>query len=404
MVFAGRVGVSLDTTALGDDIVAALLNEELGAVVQIRQRDMDAFHVLLDASAISKEHVRTIGHVNSTQEDICITHKGEVVFAATRAECQLAWSDTSYHIQLLRDNPACADMEHNLITQTRQENPGLPFHISFDMDLVQHHQALHKRPRVAILREQGTNGHVEMAYAFHAAGFTAIDVHMSDLIAQRTHLSEFVGIAACGGFSFGDVLGAASGWATSILQHEQVRQQFVDFFNHRSDTFALGICNGCQLFSQLRDLIPGAECWPLFVRNSSEQFEGRVCTLRLEDSETSSIFLTDMQGSLLPVAVAHGEGRATFLQPDHMERVQPLVVARYVDAHAQPTDVYPHNPNGSPQGITGLKSSNGRVLAMMPHPERVVLGASNSWYPRDRSQEVWGPWMKLFINARRWAA
>ena len=266
--------------------------------------------------------------------------------------------------------------------------------------------SLNDRPKVAILREQGVNGHVEMAWSFAQAGFASVDVHMSDLISGKISLGDFKGVAACGGFSYGDVLGAGNGWAKSILLHERARQEFSAFFNDRADTFALAVCNGCQLFSQLRDVIPGAENWPFFKQNLSGRFEGRVCVVEVVDSpaSTESVFLRGMVGSALPIAIAHGEGRATWLAPASAEQAKSSIALRYVDPSGQPTERYPYNPNGSPDGVTGVSALNGRVLALMPHPERVTMLSANSWYPRNESKS-WkgrGPWARMFEEARRW--
>jgi phosphoribosylformylglycinamidine synthase len=262
-------------------------------------------------------------------------------------------------------------------------------------------------PQVAILREQGVNGHVEMAYAFRKSGFRPVDVHMSDLIEGRVTLRDFVGLAACGGFSFGDVLSAASGWARSALLNQRARQEFHHFFNERTDTFTLGVCNGCQFLSQLRDLIPGTENWPRFVRNRSEQYEARVAMVELT-KDSDSIFFTNMRGSQFPVSVAHGEGRAEFKSPEQLARLksQHQVAVRFVDNRGKPTEQFPANPNGSPEGVTGVIALQGRVLAMMPHPERVCRLEANSYYPPDKADE-WGldgPWIQMFRNARRWVA
>jgi phosphoribosylformylglycinamidine synthase len=255
------------------------------------------------------------------------------------------------------------------------------------------------RPRVAILREQGVNGQIEMAAAFDRAGFTAVDVHMSDILQGRVSLAEFKGLVAGGGFSYGDVLGAGEGWAKSILFNQLARQEFSAFFE-RSDTFSLGVCNGCQMLSNLHELIPGADLWPHFVRNVSEQFEARVATVEVQQS--SSIFLQGMQGSRMPIAVAHGEGLAEFGSPEQLAALEAsaTVVLKYVDNHGNATQVYPLNPNGSPAGITGLTTPDGRVTIMMPHPERVFRAVQNSWAPDEWSED--GPWMRMFRNARVW--
>jgi phosphoribosylformylglycinamidine synthase len=263
------------------------------------------------------------------------------------------------------------------------------------------------RPKVAILREQGVNGHAEMAFGFHLAGFLSIDVHMTDIINGNVTLDSFVGIAACGGFSYGDVLGAGNGWAKSVLLHKDVREQFHRFFAERSDTFALGACNGCQFLTRIKEVIPGTESWPTFQRNLSEQFEARFSQVEVVSHKaTKSIFLNDMQGSQLPIAVAHGEGRAVFERPDDVEKLESsgLVGVRYIDDRGDPAQRYPANPNGSLMGIAGVTTPNGRVLALMPHPERVILKEACSWYPSENAKEwgEFGPWLQLFRSARKW--
>ena len=264
------------------------------------------------------------------------------------------------------------------------------------------------RPKVAILREQGVNGHAEMAFGFHLAGFSSIDVHMTDIINGDVSLDSFVGIAACGGFSYGDVLGAGNGWAKSVLLHKDVREEFHRFFTERKDTFALGACNGCQFLTRIKEVIPGTECWPTFQRNLSEQFEARFSQVEVvtKQSGTKSIFLNQMEGSQLPIAVAHGEGRAVFENPEDADKLesQGLVGVRYIDGKGEPAQRYPENPNGSPYGIAGVITPNGRVLALMPHPERVILKEACSWYP-SKEAEKWGefgPWLEIFGAARRW--
>lgn len=287
----------------------------------------------------------------------------------------------------LRDDERCADEEHAL--RTDATFTGLNAHLTFDTTP---RPVPTKRPRVAILREQGVNGHVEMAQAFTRVGFEAVDVHMSDLLEGRFDLSSFRGLAACGGFSYGDVLGAGGGWAKSALFHPRARGVFADFFT-RPDTFSLGVCNGCQMLSQLKDLIPGADAWPRFVRNISEQFEARLSMVKIEQSP--SLFFRGMEGSVLPIAVAHGEGRV-----EPLGREDFLVSARFVDGSGAATERYPLNPNGSKAGVTALTTTDGRATILMPHPERVIRTAQLSWHPR-----TWGldsPWLRFFENARSW--
>jgi phosphoribosylformylglycinamidine synthase len=301
-------------------------------------------------------------------------------------------------MQKLRDNPECAEQEYQ--TKLDVDNPGISPQLTFDPNEdITLAIASGEGPKVAILREQGVNSHLEMAAAFIKAGFTAIDVHMSDILSGRVTLDDFKGLVACGGFSYGDVLGAGEGWAKSILFNPVAREQFARFFQ-RQDAFALGICNGCQMLSNLKELIPGTEHWPHFVRNKSEQFEARFAMVKVEQSP--SIFMRGMEGSLLPIAVSHGEGRAEFKSKEDALSANNsgLVAARFVDNYGNPTEHYPANPNGSPFGITALTNSDGRVTIMMPHPERVQRSVQNSWYPEQWGED--GPWVRMFRNARVW--
>jgi len=318
------------------------------------------------------------------------------LFAETGIKLQRIWSETSYQMQKLRDNPDCAQQEFDSILDV--DDPGLHVKLTYDPNKNTSPILLHSRPRIAILREQGVNGQVEMAAAFDRAGFAAVDVHMSDVISGRVKLADFKGLAACGGFSYGDVLGAGEGWAKSILFNPRARDEFDAFFQ-RKDTFALGVCNGCQMMSNLHEIIPGAENWAHFARNQSEQFEARFVMVEVQNSK--SILFDGMAGSRMPVAVSHGEGYADFGGSSRLKAAQKLVTLRYVDNRGQATENYPHNPNGSPQGITGLTTPNGRFTIMMPHPERVFRALQNSWYPREDRQEN-GAWLKMFQNARKW--
>ncbi|GAA5983893.1 hypothetical protein JCM10908_005964 [Rhodotorula pacifica] len=414
MCFAGRVGaeVMVDAFKKDDDAIAALFNEELGAVFQIRQVDVAAFSQVFIRAGFPSTAIHPIGRVASSREDqaVSIASAGTLLWSSTRAALQQQWAETSYRMQALRDSPTGAMEEFENIA--REDNTGISYRLTFDPaqsvadPYLERLTSLDDRPKVAILREQGVNGHVEMAWSFAQAGFASVDVHMSDLISGKISLGDFKGVAACGGFSYGDVLGAGNGWAKSILLHERARQEFSTFFNDRSDTFALAVCNGCQLFSQLRDVIPGAENWPFFKQNLSGRFEGRVCVVEVVDSpaSTESVFLRGMVGSALPIAIAHGEGRATWLAPASAEQAKNSVALRYVDPSGQPTERYPYNPNGSPDGVTGVSALSGRVLALMPHPERVTMLSANSWYPREESKS-WkgrGPWARMFEEARRW--
>ncbi|MFT7562087.1 MAG: phosphoribosylformylglycinamidine synthase, partial [Flavobacteriales bacterium] len=294
-----------------------------------------------------------------------------------------------------RDNVECAKQEFDALLDA--ENPGINAELTFDIndDIT---AGLEGRPCVAILREQGVNGQIEMAAAFDRAGFDTVDVHMSDVLSGAVTFENFRGLVACGGFSYGDVLGAGEGWAKSILFNEQARSQFKTFFE-REDTFALGVCNGCQMLSNLHELIPGAEHWPHFVRNMSEQFEARVAMVEVQESD--SVFLSGMAGSRMPIAVAHGEGRAEFASEDDINELVGQIALRYVDNYGQVTQQYPANPNGSPQGITGLTANEGRVTIMMPHPERVFRAVQNSYIPSEDWSED-GAWMRMFRNARVW--
>ena len=403
MAFTSRVGldVTLDLLAESqDDLAAVLFNEEPGAVLQVAKEHL--IEVLEQFSAAGLEDcVSVIAQINE-DDHIRFCWQEQEVLAKPRTHWLRLWSQTSHEMAALRDNPDCAQQEFDQLLDAN--DPGLFAQLSFDpeLDIVSDldHKHYENRPKIAILREQGVNGQLEMAAAFDAAGFDAIDVHMSDLLSGRAHLRNFHGLVACGGFSYGDVLGAGGGWAKTVLFNEPLRQQFTEFFA-RANTFALGVCNGCQMLSQLADLIPGAEHWPTFVRNQSEQFEARVAMVRVEDSP--SVLLRGMQGSMMPIAVAHGEGRVQLRNASLPEIQQSgLVALRYVDNYGQTTEQYPANPNGSADGITGLCSRDGRVTVMMPHPERVYRSLTNSWHPKTWGE--YGPWMRLFRNARKWLA
>jgi phosphoribosylformylglycinamidine synthase len=397
MAFAGHTGVRIDLTDLGRDPLAALFNEELGAVLQVpRARRDGILGALKKAGLVRQSHV--IGEV--TDDDlISFSHDGTEIFYDSRANLQRAWSETSFHMQRLRDNPQCAQEEYDRLLDL--QDPGLSAQLTFDPNekTAAPYIARGIRPRVAILREQGVNGQLEMAAAFDRVGFTAVDVMMSDILEGRVALTDFKGFAACGGFSYGDVLGAGEGWAKSILFNARARDEFTAFFN-RTDTFALGVCNGCQMMSNLRELIPGAAQWPHFVRNLSEQFEARFSRVQIPDNP--SIFLRGMTGSMLPVAVSHGEGRAEFRSEAHLEQVilEKQVALCFVDNRGNLARTYPSNPNGSPHGITGLTTPDGRFTILMPHPERVFRTVANSWHPQEWGED--GPWLRLFRNARVW--
>ncbi len=397
MAFAAHCGIRVDIDDLGRDAVAALFNEELGAVLQIPRARRDGIFGALKKAGLAR-HAHLIGSV--TDDDHITIMRGQtLVFSDSRIDLQRMWSETSFRMQSLRDNPQCAQEEYDGILDGA--DPGLHAQLTFDpqQDVAAPYIARGARPPIAILREQGVNGQLEMAAAFDRAGFLAVDVTMSDIIEGRASLQGYKGLAACGGFSFGDVLGAGEGWAKSILYNARARDEFAAFFDRR-DTFALGMCNGCQMMSNLHALIPGAELWPHFVRNGSEQFEARVALVDIP--QNPSMFLTDMAGSRLPIAVAHGEGRAEFRDTAQMEQ---LILSRqvalcFVDHRGALTQQYPANPNGSPHGITGLTTPDGRFTIMMPHPERVFRSITHSWHPPEWGED--GPWLRMFRNARVW--
>ncbi len=394
MLFAGRLGVSLQIDCLGDDLLAALFNEELGAVLQVSRQDTDEVVGLFEQAGFANG-IHIVGSLDNSQE-LSIYRGDKMIFSASRAELQSTWSEVSYRMQALRDNPDCARQQFEKIAD--DDDPGLHAVLTFDAnkDICAPFVKTTK-PKIAILREQGVNGHVEMAAAFDRAGFTSVDVHMSDIIHGRHSLSGFNGLVACGGFSYGDVLGAGGGWAKSILFNSRARDEFAAFFA-RPDSFGLGVCNGCQMMSGLKDIIPGADDWPRFMRNQSEQFEARLVMVKVEQSP--SILLAGMEGSRLPVVVAHGEGRAEFaIDPTLLANAE-KVVLRYVDNYGSVTESFPANPNGSPFGITGLTSTDGRFTIMMPHPERCFRALQNSWHPKEWQE--YGGWMRLFRNARVW--
>jgi phosphoribosylformylglycinamidine synthase len=396
MSFTAHTGVDVALDTLNGDPVAALFAEELGAVVQVKAADLDSIMGVLREAGLA-HHSHRLGTLNE-RDELVVSCGGETLFSRSRVELHKIWCETSYRLQALRDKPECADQEFAACGDPH--DPGLNPHVGFltDGDVAAAYVATGARPRVAILREQGVNGHLEMGAAFDRAGFAAVDVHMSDMISGATTLDGFKGLAACGGFSYGDVLGAGGGWARSILFNERAKHQFSAFFERR-DVFGLGVCNGCQMLAQLRDLIPGAQCWPHFARNESEQFEARLALVEIDPSP--SILLREMQGSRLPVAVAHGEGRAVFTE-NTAEAVYNagLVALRYVDNHGHATERYPYNPNGSEMGITGLTTSDGRFTIMMPHPERLFRTVQHSWHPPEWGED--GPWLRMFRNARRW--
>jgi len=392
MAFAGHQGLAIDLPD-GADAFALLFNEELGALVQVADADEAAFTALLAEHGLDGAALRLARPVEG--EVVEVRQSGSLLASWAWGELFDAWWTTTHRIQRLRDEPGSADAEREARLDFR--SPGLVPVVGFDPaeDVAAPFIATGARPRVAVLREQGVNGQVEMAAAFDRAGFQAVDVHMSDLIGGRVDLAGFRGLAACGGFSYGDVLGAGRGWATSILERAPVREAFAAFFA-RGDTFSLGVCNGCQMLSQLKDLIPGAVDWPRFLRNRSEQYEARLSMLEIVESP--SLFFRGMAGSRIPVAVAHGEGRADFADTGDAGRV--AVAGRFVDPQGRATEAYPHNPNGSPAGLTAFTSSDGRATILMPHPERVFRSVQMSWRPADWGED--SPWMRMFRNARVW--
>ncbi|WP_439861189.1 phosphoribosylformylglycinamidine synthase [Pseudomonas sp. MBLB4136] len=400
MAFAGHCGLNLQLDALADgreELAAVLFNEELGAVIQVRQDATPDVLAQFSAAGLG-DCVAVIGQPLNNAE-VRISFDGQAVFDGERRLLQRQWSETSYQIQRLRDNAQCADQEFDALLE--EDNPGLSAKLGYDVneDIAAPYIKKGVRPQIAVLREQGVNGQVEMAAAFDRAGFNAVDVHMSDILAGRVDLEAFKGLVACGGFSYGDVLGAGEGWAKSILFNSRARDAFQGFFE-RSDSFALGVCNGCQMLSNLHELIPGSEFWPHFVRNRSEQFEARVAMVQVQES--ASIFLQGMAGSRMPIAIAHGEGHAEFESEEALLEadLSGCVAMRFVDNHGKVTETYPANPNGSPRGITGLTSRDGRVTIMMPHPERVFRAVQNSWCPDDWQDDA--GWLRMFRNARVW--
>lgn len=417
MMFAGRCGVDimLDGIAKSEslsDILSALFNEELGAVFQVRKGEEIEFKKGFSECGPPPGLIKKFGAVKQTsKQTLTIRYGSKTILSLDRAEMQKWWSQTSYEMQRLRDNPSCAESELSTIADS--QDPGLSYNLSFSVSekllplTAPITNLFGKMPRVAILREQGVNGHAEMAFAFRAAGFDAIDVHMTDIIDGRS-LGEFVGLAACGGFSYGDVPAAGMGWANSVLMHEEnARQEFERFFK-RPDTFTLGVCNGCQMLARLRELIPGTKHWPKFVENTSQQFEARFAMVQINDDKAASpsVFLHGMSGSSLPIAVSHGEGRAQWSSPTAMQSLndEGLAPIRYVDNRLRVTEQYPYSPNGSPGGVAGVRSQDGRVLALMPHPERTIMVDIASYIPSGMAEKwgEFGPWIRMFRSARRW--
>ncbi len=407
MAFAGHCGLHADLSSLQGDLASALYNEELGAVIQVSAQDATEIAAqfnaplnnnLVNSSLVNSSLAHVIANVVAGNQ-IQISQHGSIVFSDSRTNLHRMWSETTYQMQKLRDNPVCAQQEYDRILD--ETNRGLFTELTYQPgeNIAASYIATGARPKMAILREQGVNGHVEMAASFDRAGFATYDVHMSDIIAGRVSLQDFAGFVACGGFSYGDVLGAGEGWAKSILFNARARDEFSAFFE-RGDSFALGVCNGCQMMSNLRELIPGAAHWPHFVRNKSEQFEARLCMVEI--LESPSLFFNGMVGSKMPIAVAHGEGYAEFSQQYTVNELlaKKLVTMRFVDNSSTPTENYPFNPNGSPQGVTGLTSTDGRFSIMMPHPERVIRNVQNTWQACGDDENA--AWLRMFQNARRY--
>jgi phosphoribosylformylglycinamidine synthase len=393
MAFASRCGLEIALDGIDAPVVPALFAEEIAAIVQVTAADTKK---LLDAARAAGLRASVIG-TPVARPSVRIRTVDGVLFDEPRAELHRAWSATTHAMQRLRDLPDAADQEYDRLLDV--DEPAMPVALSFapDEDIAAPFVASGVRPRLAVLREQGVNGQVEMAAAFDRAGFAAFDVHMSDIIAGRRSLEQFQALVACGGFSYGDVLGAGEGWAKSILFNERARDEFAAFFA-RPGTIGLGVCNGCQMMSNLHDLIPGAAHWPHFVRNRSEQFEARLALVEVQRSP--SLFFAGMAGSRIPISTAHGEGFAEFRDDDQLAQAQPLVTLRFADPNGKPTERYPFNPNGSPHGIAGLTTADGRFSILMPHPERVFRTVQMSWHPADWGED--SPWMRMFRNARVW--
>ncbi|MFT5425896.1 MAG: phosphoribosylformylglycinamidine synthase [Gammaproteobacteria bacterium] len=401
MAFSARSGIDLNldflSIGISGDTISTLFNEELGAVIQIRAGDLEhVYDVFKDTESLNN-HIHDIGTLNHDGQ-IRIIKNNETIFGEELISLHRSWSETTFKMQSLRDNPVSAKQEYDRLLD--KDDTGLFVDITFDADEKIHVPFVNTgtKPRMAILREQGVNGQLEMAAAFHRAEFECIDVHMSDIISGDLSLDSFKGLVACGGFSYGDVLGAGRGWANSILFNEAARNEFQTFFE-RQDTFGLGVCNGCQMFSHLKDIIPDADHWPVFNRNASEQFEARLVMVEILDSP--SIFFTEMQNSRVPIVVAHGEGRVEYQNVQSASNA--IASVRYIDHFGHATEDYPKNPNGSPGGQTGFTTKDGRFTIMMPHPERVFLKKQYSWLPDSWNAEN-GPWMRMFYNARTWIA
>ena len=393
MAFTSRCGLAITLDSLQGDIYPLLFSEEIGMVIQVRSADVDEIKKHFEGSVLAA-HIHRIGKPDTASTQLTIRQNDQQIYSADIFELHRLWSESTFHMQSLRDNPDCAQEEFEQLNDNRDQ--GLHLHCNWQP--VAAPTVKTTRPRMAILREQGVNGHIEMAAAFHRAGFECMDVHMTDIISGAVSLEQFRGLAICGGFSYGDVLGAGGGWAKSVLFNAQLRDQFQAFFN-RDDTFSLGVCNGCQMLSRLKSLIPGAEHWPDFVKNRSEQFEARLVMVEILSSP--SIMLQGMSGAKVPIVVAHGEGQTRFDTDTNPDQV--LACLRYIDNHGEPAVTYPANPNGSTAGLTAFTTNDGRATIMMPHPERVFLKKQFSWFPGHWPHEE-SPWMQMFHNARRWVS
>jgi len=395
MCIASQTGATISLDYSQAQTLAVLFSEELGVVVAVEKENSEKFKQLINKYELNK-HIHQLGssHIAgaTNARQLQFNHKEELVFAENIIDLQKQWSQTSYWMASLRDNPETCEQEQALIGNDER---GLPAKVDFIFDdSIMTPYIKTQRPKVAIIREQGVNGQKEMAMAFHKAGFDSYDIHMQDLLAGKVNLMDYQGIAACGGFSYGDVLGAGKGWANSILYHEKLKQQFIEYFADNSK-FTLGVCNGCQMLSSLKSIIPGTDCWPQFLQNTSEQFEARFSSLKIEKS--NAIFLTDMQGAEIPVAIAHGEGRAMF--NNGADIIKANIVASYINNNGERTQNYPYNPNGSQHAVAATANDEGNVMIMMPHPERVFRAIQMSWSPKKWQEN--SPWMRMFYNARR---
>ena len=386
MAFASHCGIEIR----GSNTINELFNEELGCVIQVPIINKPKILKELESIGL-KEFTLPIAKINNTDE-ILIYQKDKLVFRKKREDLHKDWSSTSFEISKLRDNPKCSESENEELVKI---SDGLKVKTTYDINESISAPYLNRgaRPKIAILREQGINGHIEMAAAFTKAGFDASDVHMSEILSGKTSLKQFQGLAACGGFSYGDVLGAGRGWANSILLNSKAKDEFSEYFS-RTDSFTLGVCNGCQMVSNLKEIIPSSEKWPSFERNVSEQFEARFTSVKI--GKTNSIFFNEMEGSIIPIAIAHGEGKTNF----NTEHSKANIAMKYVNYSGNPTQAYPHNPNGSENAIASICDDSGRITIMMPHPERVFRSIQNSWHPDDWQER--SPWMRMFENARKW--